>query len=653
MQHFAHSFFSLQPGGIMRKAVVALVLLVAAAVVTHAQIPRTLSYQGVLTDQNGTPRTNGTYYFTFKLYEAAFTGRPLWTQAESLFVNGGLFSTALGTNPFPSSMKFDRQYWLGIQVGTESELTPRIALSSSAYSMNSLRADTAWVGRMTGGDSVWSVSGSNVYRLNGNVGIGTTTPNEQLELTGNFKLPPTTATTGMINVGTNRFIHGYGISNTFIGQNAGNLTMTGSANTANGTEALLSNTTGTQNTAIGNLALHSNNTGSLNTATGEQALLSNTTGTRNTASGMVALRSNTEGRDNTANGYAALRNNTTGSWNTANGMYALYYNTTGEGNTANGREALYANTTGSSNVANGVAALSSNTTGSYNSAFGRWALSYNTTGNNNTANGKLALHNNTTGSYNTANGLQALSANTTGDGNTACGDSALSENLTGNNNTALGSRAGEHCTGSGNVFIGYRAGPTVGGASDELHIGNFQGYPLIYGSFRTGRVGIGTVFPTAKLDVEGRTRTQVLEITGGSDIAEPFPITESELLEPGSVVIIDEGNPGSLKLSFEPYDKRVAGVVSGAGGIKPGMVMSQAGSVVDGDCPLALTGRVYCMADAASSPITPGDLLTTSSVPGHAMKVIDFAKAQGAILGKAMSCLDHGQGLVLILVTLQ
>jgi hypothetical protein len=96
----------------------------------------------------------------------------------------------------------------------------------------------------------------------------------------------------------------------------------------------------------------------------------------------------------------------------------------------------------------------------------------------------------------------------------------------------------------------------------------------------------------------------------------------------------------------------VAGIVSGAGGVNPGLTLSQR-ELVEGGQNVALTGRVYALADAANGPIEPGDLLTTSAVPGHAMKVTDHAIAQGAILGKAMSRLESGQGLVLVLVTLQ
>jgi hypothetical protein len=117
-------------------------------------------------------------------------------------------------------------------------------------------------------------------------------------------------------------------------------------------------------------------------------------------------------------------------------------------------------------------------------------------------------------------------------------------------------------------------------------------------------------------------------------------------------VVIDEENPGHLKVSSQAYDTRVAGVLSGANGIKPGIQMLQQG-LLEGGKNVALTGRVYVLADASNGPIKPGDLLTTSSMPGHAMKVSDHARAQGAILGKAMTSLKEGQGMVLVLVTLQ
>ncbi len=153
------------------------------------------------------------------------------------------------------------------------------------------------------------------------------------------------------------------------------------------------------------------------------------------------------------------------------------------------------------------------------------------------------------------------------------------------------------------------------------------------------------------LNTNGQLYVNVLTIRGGADIAEPFQMSQPDLPK-GAVVVIDEEHPGHLKLSSEPYDRRVAGIISGAGGVNPGLSLSQTG-VVEGDQPVALTGRVYVQADTSNGPIKPGDLLTTSTSPGHAMKVTDHHRAQGATLGKAMTRLDEGEGLVLVLVALQ
>ncbi|MHC4476443.1 MAG: hypothetical protein ACYTEL_12405 [Planctomycetota bacterium] len=157
----------------------------------------------------------------------------------------------------------------------------------------------------------------------------------------------------------------------------------------------------------------------------------------------------------------------------------------------------------------------------------------------------------------------------------------------------------------------------------------------------------------ARFNEDGTVSVKTLEIRGGSDIAEPFNVKKTDEPKAGMVLSIDSETPGKLKISEKAYDRCVAGIISGAGGINPGMLMSQLGTVADGEYPLALTGRVYCCADASNGPIEPGDLLTTSDTPGRAMKVTDYTKAQGAILGKAMSSLTSGRGLVLVLVTLQ
>jgi hypothetical protein len=164
--------------------------------------------------------------------------------------------------------------------------------------------------------------------------------------------------------------------------------------------------------------------------------------------------------------------------------------------------------------------------------------------------------------------------------------------------------------------------------------------------------GTGTITLDSDSSGEGRITTQVLEITGGSDLSENFDIQSANAL-PGMITCIDPGHPGELIVSQRAYDRTVAGVVSGAGGVKPGMLMGQRNSRADGKHPVALTGRVYCFADAKTGAIEPGDLITTSDTPGHGMKVTDHARAQGAVIGKAMTGLASGKGLVLILVSLQ
>lgn len=166
--------------------------------------------------------------------------------------------------------------------------------------------------------------------------------------------------------------------------------------------------------------------------------------------------------------------------------------------------------------------------------------------------------------------------------------------------------------------------------------------------------GTASIILDADQGGSGRITTQVLQITGGSDFSEQFDIQASQAaLQPGMLVSIDPGNPGGLILSSHAYDHTAAGVISGAGGVKPGMVMGQHGTIASGKHPVALSGRVYCYADAGYGAIRPGDLITTSDTPGYGMRVSNHARAQGAIVGKAMTSLKSGRGLVLVLVSLQ
>ncbi|MCH8873815.1 hypothetical protein IH824_13765, partial [candidate division KSB1 bacterium] len=374
------------------------------AQLAQAQIPETVSYQGVLTDAQGNAVSDGSYSLTFNLYESATGGSSIWGETQDIEVVNGLFNAILGSVK-PLSNSFDRPYWLGIAIGSDAELEPRIELTASAYSLNARSvadsavtsakiADRQVVRSLNGvmdevvlsageniklsvdGQTVTiSASGQVAESRNtldaadgdptdavfvddvGNVGIGTTNPTQQLDLSGNLQLPQTSVSandsTGIIMVDGNRFIHSFGANNFFAGRNAGNLTMTGASNTGVGIDALKDNTTGFSNTVLGRQALKTNTTGGDNTAIGVDALRDNSTGNRNTATGKGALQKNEIGESNTATGNNALRDNKSGNDNTAAGNRALIFSTAGSNNTAIGVDALRANRTGNNNTAIG------------------------------------------------------------------------------------------------------------------------------------------------------------------------------------------------------------------------------------------------------------------------------------------------------------
>jgi len=164
----------------------------------------------------------------------------------------------------------------------------------------------------------------------------------------------------------------------------------------------------------------------------------------------------------------------------------------------------------------------------------------------------------------------------------------------------------------------------------------------------------GTAFyaegsPAAYFAGDLRATGDFILLNSSGDVAEDFDVDDSAgCVEPGTVLVI--GATGRMCVSAVPYDTRVAGVVSGAGGLTPAVVLQR----VESSCarlPIALVGKAFCKVDASAGAIRPGDLLTTSSTPGHAMKVLDHARAAGAILGKALQGLGGGGGLIQILVS--
>jgi hypothetical protein len=154
--------------------------------------------------------------------------------------------------------------------------------------------------------------------------------------------------------------------------------------------------------------------------------------------------------------------------------------------------------------------------------------------------------------------------------------------------------------------------------------------------------------------IEGQAKIHLNGVTGditlaGADCAERFTVADETSRDPGTVLVVGEGE--SLVHCIQPYDRRVAGVVSGAGRCRPGIILD--GNAQRGTVPVALVGKTYCKVDANYGPIECGDLLTTSQTPGHAMRASDRERAFGAILGKALTSFSGDTGLIPILVALQ
>lgn len=127
-----------------RKSLLFLFLFFFLPVSLLGQLPRMLPYHGAFTDTLGNPKADGTYTFTFRLYDVSSGGSALWTEIKDLQIKRGLFQTYLGdTSPFGAAITFDRQYWLGVKPGADPELSPRVALLPVANSLYALNSDTS------------------------------------------------------------------------------------------------------------------------------------------------------------------------------------------------------------------------------------------------------------------------------------------------------------------------------------------------------------------------------------------------------------------------------------------------------------------------------------------------------------------------------
>ena len=184
-----------------------------------------------------------------------------------------------------------------------------------------------------------------------------------------------------------------------------------------------------------------------------------------------------------------------------------------------------------------------------------------------------------------------------------------------------------------------------------------------------GNVGIGTASPSAALEVNGSMKltsgsgasvtfadgtVQSTAYTGvicGGDYAESVGVSgDRKTFEPGDLLVIDPKTPSEFRKSAEPYSTSVAGIYS----TRPGTLgRRQITPKRPDEVPMAIMGIVPTKVTAENGPISPGDLLVSSSQSAYAMKGTDRSRMLGAVVGKAMGSLDSGTGVIEVLVTLQ
>jgi hypothetical protein len=164
-----------------------LIVMVLGLAAASAQVPDMVNYQGVLTASDGSP-IDTTVQMMFRIYADSTTSTYLWTETHgSVNVDGGMFNVLLGSGTsIPDSVFEGSVRYLGLTVGTDSEMTPRRPLVSVGYAFKSERSDTAEYALTGAADNDWVIQGDTIYHVPGNVGIGTASPTEKLDVTGNI-----------------------------------------------------------------------------------------------------------------------------------------------------------------------------------------------------------------------------------------------------------------------------------------------------------------------------------------------------------------------------------------------------------------------------------------------------------------------------------
>lgn len=593
------------------------------------------TFQGVLKN-SGSP-INGQVDLQFRLYDAAVGGSQvgLTLSLNGVSLTDGLLTTSLdfGVTAFGGS-----QRWLQISVsppnaggGPFTALTPRQPMTAVPYAMFALA-----------GSGQWTPNGTALNYTPGNVSVGTTSQNGKVTIYPNAGGGGTQTGLYVRNTDTS---NQYSVSN-FISDSPAGIGVQASVASGNSVGRAISAVSGA---SLG-MGVYAQNSATTGTNYGVYGRADSTAGIG--VYGLASSASGTNigiyGNTNSNAGYAGFFNGR---------VYCSSYVGIGEQDpiwpleiqslggvgadvevTGTTADAVIGRVTAATGTTVGVRGETSSSSGK-----GVWGRSLSASG---VSYGGYFEAASTSG--------RAVRAIATGATGAPIAVYASTTSVTGygiysdaDQNYFLSATDVEPSSG-GIVVIGQVSSGNIGIDGNEIMARNNGATSTLYLNNDGGNVSVcagGT----------GTLITPVLQITGGADLSENFEVSDvhAEPL-PGMVVVIDPANPGHLMPASGAYDKKVAGIISGAGGVATGMTMGHSGTIADGAHAVALTGRVYCLVDATDAAIEPGDLLTTSETLGHAMKAIDVDRSHGAIIGKAMTALPRGEkGLVLVLVNLQ
>jgi hypothetical protein len=533
---------------------IALFLLAGVTHFAEAQVPRTLSYQGVLTDSLGNPKADGTYTFTFRLYDVVSGGAPLWSEQKTLPVERGLFHTTLGDQvTIGGGLMFDRSYWLGTIVGNGTELTPRIPLTAVGRSLFSTTADTARYALAAAQPGV-----ADSARVAGSVTNSSITSQQIADSTITGQDVSATAVLNITSLNTSGSV-GIGTSNPFHRlevNSSGGETVLGIRNQTPGGRRWQLYSTGTANSeGPGNFMIRDDS------AFAVRLFISGANGNMGVGTTNPTYRLHVNGTVNAAEIYRNGVPLNASQWSTS--AFGIYYNL--------------------GNVGLGVTSP--------------------------------------TARFQVANGSGTPTT------------TAASANI--ENFTSLGEALWLRNSVSSNSF------PVV-----KLHQ-----HPSSTASFVEGIAWDGTNPAVRKFHI-----TSAGTFVAGSDFAEAFEAMGGrDLYEPGDVVVISESCSQSVEKCTRPYDQRVAGIYS----TRPGVLGADKNGETrldDDDIPVAITGIVPAKVTDENGTIHPGDLLTTSGLPGYAMKaspaIVNGTAVYpaGTILGKALEPLAGSRGVIRVLV---